>query len=65
MPAPPPPSKKLNSLVLPPYTAVFFALIALVILGAAFASFPPLFANLVGFFCQFAHVSVPPLRGKL
>ncbi len=34
-------SPKLNPLVLPPYTAIFFALIALVILGAAFASFLP------------------------
>jgi len=41
MPAPTPPPKKLNPLALPPYTAVFFALIALVILGAAFASFLP------------------------
>ncbi len=37
----PPPSPKLNLLALPPYTAVFFALIALVILGAAFASLLP------------------------
>jgi len=32
---------KLNTLALPPYTAIFFALIALVILGAAFASLLP------------------------